>query len=190
MAIDPRRITDYERSEHELEEFLLFSVVVAGKRSDVQSQKLAAFLASSRAASPFGAVRALARRGALEAAVRRQKLGQYTRIVGAFHAVAHGGVDLATCSAGELEAVPGIGPKTSRFFLLHSRRGARVAALDTHILAWMRSQGYAAPAATPQGSAAYLRLETAFLGLADAAGVSPAEFDLGIWKSRQKRRSR
>jgi hypothetical protein len=186
MTVDPRAITQFSRTVPELEEFLLFAIVVAGKRSDLQSRKLDAFLRSGpRASSPFGVIRSLQRRGKLVEGIEAQRLGQYRRIGAAFACVASAGLDLRACSVADLEAIPGIGPKTARFFLLHSRPGVRVAALDTHILSWMRSQGFKTPAVTPQSAAAYGRLERQFLALADRAGVTVADFDLDIWKGRQ-----
>jgi hypothetical protein len=152
MTVDPRAITQFSRTIPELEEFLLFAIVVAGKRSDLQSRKLEAFLrAGPRVSSPFKSIRILNQRGQLGEAIEAQRLGQYRRIGAAFASAAMSGLDLRSCSVTDLEAIPGIGPKTARFFLLHSRPGVRVAALDTHILSWMRSQGIQTPAVTPQG---------------------------------------
>jgi hypothetical protein len=46
ILIDPYKITNYKRSKNELEEFLLFCIVVAGKTAYIQSQKLDEFLIS------------------------------------------------------------------------------------------------------------------------------------------------
>ena len=46
ILIDPYKITNYKRSKNELEEFLLFCIVVAGKTAYIQSQKLDEFLTS------------------------------------------------------------------------------------------------------------------------------------------------
>jgi hypothetical protein len=43
--ITPTTITNYNRTEEELEEFLLFSILVAGKGAEQQAKKLDAFLA-------------------------------------------------------------------------------------------------------------------------------------------------
>ncbi|NBP02621.1 MAG: hypothetical protein EBU90_21370 [Proteobacteria bacterium] len=91
------------------------------------------------------------------------------------------GLDLKTCSVSDLESVRGIGPKTARCFLMHSRRGARYAGLDTHALKYMREKGIDVPKSTPTGKK-YLELEAKFLELADRSGKSVAEFDLEIWR--------
>jgi thermostable 8-oxoguanine DNA glycosylase len=85
----------------------------------------------------------------------------------------------------ELEKIPGLGLKTSRFFLLHSRKDQQVAVLDTHILRWMRSRGWKAPKATPPLKK-YKELEVAFLMECVWSGMTPATLDLFIWKMGQK----
>ena len=46
ILIDPYKITNYKRSKNELEEFLLFCIVVAGKTAYIQAGKLEQFLNS------------------------------------------------------------------------------------------------------------------------------------------------
>ena len=46
--IDPYKITDYHRSDKDLELFLLFCIVVAGKTAYIQADKLDQFLISIR----------------------------------------------------------------------------------------------------------------------------------------------
>ena len=81
----------------------------------------------------------------------------------------------------DLETIKGIGPKTSRFFLMSSRQGVEYAALDTHILRWMRDQGIEnIPKSTPSGKR-YLDLEQIYLKMVPE-GKSVGEFDLEIWR--------
>lgn len=188
-VVDPLRITNYERTDAELEAFAMFAVIVAGKRSSVRASKLALFLAPSPAdMSPLGYVRFLRERGRLRYMAQKNKLGQYGRIVPAFQSLSEIPC-LRSVSLGELENIHGIGPKTARFFLLHSRSGMRHAVLDTHILSWMREQGFDAPRVTPNGRR-YAELEQAFLRLCDEKGIGPADFDLEVWKERSAPRAR
>ena len=55
MKIKPQEITDYKRTTDELEFFLLFCMVVAGKTSDIQARKLEQWYdaRSDRWHSPF-----------------------------------------------------------------------------------------------------------------------------------------
>ena len=94
---------------------------------------------------------------------------------------------LETATLEELEEIYGIGPKTSRFFLMHSRPNQRVAALDTHILKELNAQGVPAPKSTPAYGRKYKQLEQEFIRLADVAGMSVADYDLHIWKKWRKK---
>lgn len=91
---------------------------------------------------------------------------------------------LRTCDAEDLESFPGIGPKTARFFLLHSRPDVECAVLDRHILRWM-GQYMKVPNATPTGER-YRELERAFLSHARRLGKTPAQLDLDIWNEATK----
>ena len=88
-------------------------------------------------------------------------------------------IDLRSCTPEQLETIHGIGPKTSRFFIMYTQPGARVAALDTHILRWLRDQGVDAPRQTPTGCK-YRELEEEFIRRVPR-GQSIAEFDLDLW---------
>ena len=97
-------------------------------------------------------------------------------------------MDLDRVTVDELVRVKGIGPKTARFFVMHSRKNERVATLDVHILKWLREQGVEnVPSQTPQNSLNYNRLEKAFLELAEKMGRTPAELDLQIWREKSQK---
>ena len=78
--------------------------------------------------------------------------------------------------------------KTSRFFVMHSRRSNAYdyACLDTHILRWLGSKGHEVPKTTPSG-AKYLELEKLFLDYANKMNMLPAVLDLQIWNEAQSR---
>jgi thermostable 8-oxoguanine DNA glycosylase len=177
--IDPLKITNYERTEEELQEFLLFSIVVAGKNSAIQSKKLSEFLTKG---SPFDLIKRLNEKGDLLAHLQSCKMGQYGRIVQSFLGVLKFEGKLSTVSLIELASIKGIGFKTANFFLLHSRKSYIGAVLDTHILKFLRAQGYDAPKSTPPLSQ-YPKWEQVFLDL--CARLYPtqtiADVDLSIW---------
>jgi thermostable 8-oxoguanine DNA glycosylase len=111
------------------------------------------------------------------------KLGQYNRIGNAFKGILQFKGKLQTVTVAELESINGIGSKTARFFILHSRPNQKVAVLDTHILKWLDSLGYAnVPKATPPPTKYYI-FESWFLQEAQARNMSVADLDLHIWKS-------
>lgn len=186
--VDPASITNFHRNEVELQEYFLFCIIVAGKTAYIQAQKLEQFLKPSwlKGMTPFEYIEWLDSQGNLDIMVREAKLGQYKRITEIFRRATK--LDLKNVTVEQLEKIPGIGPKTSRFFVLHSRKNQKCAVLDTHILAWLREElGVDAPKATPQSRSSYKKLENIFLQECEARGLTPEEFDLNIWTERSKR---
>lgn len=183
--IDPTKITNYNRTEAELEEFLMFAILVAGKTAKTQAQKLHNFIRpySVVKSTPFEGLQHLIDIGALVTQMKYSRLGQYTRIAEAFRGILQFKGKLKHVSVEELESVKGIGPKTARFFILHSRRNVQHAVLDTHILKWLAKETrIGMPKSTPSGKK-YAEIEQLFLTEARIRGVSPADLDLQIWKS-------
>lgn len=183
FLVDPHNITDYERSESELELVLLFWVAAAGKKATTAARSLASLLEEGvrrfSEEEPFAIVRSYGK--SLADAMKGHGMGCYNNKSRCMLALAHSGLDLRSCSVYDLESVPGIGPKTARCFLMHSRRGVRHAGLDTHVLKYMRDLGIEVPKSTPTGRR-YAHLEGVFLELADKSGMGVAEFDLDIWR--------
>jgi hypothetical protein len=118
-------------------------------------------------------------------------MGEYTRIATAFRGVAFylSGSDsnpLEWTEVELLECIKGIGMKTARFFVMHSRPNQQLACLDTHILAWLKDKGHDVPKTTPSGKK-YLELETIFLAYCKRMSKLPADLDLEIWNERSKK---
>ena len=65
---------------------------------------------------------------------------------------------------------------------LYDLRNAEYAALDVHILRWMKSLGYDAPKQTPVGKK-YKELENIFLNEAKQRNLTPGELDYIIWSN-------
>ena len=186
--ITPHNITNYNRTQAELEEFLLFAILVAGKTAKTQAEKLNQFLTSAKVCdiSPFDWIEKLSQYCGLMDSMKHYKLGQYNRLDKAFKGILQFKGKLDSVSAQELETIDGIGPKTSRFFLLHSRPNLRVAVLDTHILKFLSEMGYKVPKATPSSKKKYRKIELDFLAECDKQGKNVADMDLEIWKSYSK----
>ena len=193
--ITPHNITNYNRTQPELEEFLLFAILVAGKTAKTQAEKLNLFLQdhpvkngtlNDKKDSPFEFIQRLINLNMLKLWMMDCKLGQYNRLDKAIRGILQFKGKLDSVSAQELETIDGIGPKTSRFFLLHSRPNLRVAVLDTHILKFLSEMGYKVPKATPSSKKKYRKIELDFLTECDNAGKNPADMDLEIWKSYSK----
>jgi thermostable 8-oxoguanine DNA glycosylase len=180
--INPTTITNYNRTQSELEEFLLFSIMVAGKSAKQTALKLNQFLNMREdCETPLEFVDNLVHNGELDNAMKVCRLGQYGRLGSAFRGIVKLRNRLHEASVDVLESIKGIGPKTARFFVLHSREGASHAVLDTHILKWLKLHGENAPKSTPSGKK-YAMLEQAFLTYAWKYEMQPADLDLHIWK--------
>jgi len=169
----------------ELECRLLYSVIVAGKNAAfancVMRRWLAGHTLYQKGETAFEAIRRLDSTGALETSFRDVRSGNYGKVTSAARGMANAGLDLLHCTPQDLEKIKGIGPKTSRFFIIWTRPEARYAALDVHILRWLRKQGYNAPKSTPQSSKRYAELEQAFLDEAEKRKKLPRELDMEIW---------
>lgn len=190
--INPERITKYDRTTAELQEFLLFCVLVHGKSAKIQAVKLEHFLSYlahiTGESLPFVMVD-IARNmedeetgeTLLSQAMRKFGLGQYGRLTQCIDDLLLL-PELGQVSVEQLEQCFAIGPKTARFFVVHSRPDQSHAILDCHILKWLRGKGIDTPKNTPQGKW-YAHFEKIFLTFVVASGKSVAEFDLDIWKS-------
>jgi hypothetical protein len=190
--IDPDNIRKLDCTQHELEERILFWVAAAGKSAHPTAKALEAFLRKpewslrhagiSVDSPPFELIRSFGNRVAyLARALRYHGFGCFRQRARSFMALARSELDLAACGPDELMAIPGIGAKTARGFILYTRPDVRYAVLDRHVLRFMREQGLDAPKDSPQSASGYARWESQALALADRLGQSPLEFDRMIW---------
>ena len=192
LAVNPTDITDSNRDTNQLEAFWLFCMFVAGKNSDYASRCLSKLIHAAKLGQDvgydgvFNYFKDLGRDGIHNALVA-SKVGQYGRLTkGILQSL---DLDLETCTLDDLLAIHGVGNKTARFFLLHTR-GGDYAVLDTHILSWMRSHGVPdAPKNTPTNSKKYKELEKQFrlLSRLNFPYLSDAQIDLLIWSDQSNR---
>lgn len=190
--IDPENITQYNLTDHQLEEQMLFWICAAGKTAKTAAKGLDCFLKNigGYAVGPFKAIRKEVAKAQLGLAddisvmLKACGIGCYEGKAETMRQIAFSDYNLRLCGPGDLELIKGIGPKTSRCFILHTRRNARVAGLDTHILKFLRSKGHdEVPTSTPTNRKLYAKFEKLFLKYADESGMTPAAFDLEVWKS-------
>jgi len=191
--IDPYNITNYNRTKNELEEFLLFCIVVAGKTAYIQAQKLQDFLSSVNTRlmmpehiSPFQSLKSAEQHGILFEEIKKAKLGQYKKIYSGFKFISEREYNLSRMTPKILEEIPGVGMKTSRFFLLHSDTfyKDKIAILDTHILKFIKENiDDRAPKSTPVIPLTYRFWEERFLNWCELNNKNVADFDLEVWKS-------
>ena len=173
-------------TDQELQLRLLYAVIVAGKSAKFAEQAMARLFVGLGDELPFHRIRVWFCNGYLDYRLRMAKVGNYGKVFKAFHQVAFADLDLRTCSPDQLETIHGVGPKTARFFIIWTRPDARVAALDVHILRWLRQLGYDAPSQTPQGKK-YAELEAVFLVEAEKRGMTPRQLDESIWSAGANR---
>ncbi len=184
--INPAEVTNYNRTQSELEEFILFCINVAGKKSAIEAPKLEVFIERAKnitkESTPFNCIRKLIKLGRLNEIMHWAKLSPYAQRYNSYVAVAKI-KDLQTVTLNRLLQVPGIGLKTARFFLSHSREDFDEPMLDTHILRFLRDQGYTdAPKSTPTNENTYHYFANIFKNIARQLGKSVTDLDLEIWK--------
>ena len=184
--IDPVNITSFNLSVEKLEETILFWICAAGKNALTASRNLDKFLTQTHVMfgvkfySPFLCVRKLDK-NELPILLKNNGIGCYNNKAKSFWELAHSNIDLSKCSAEELERIHGIGMKTSRCFIIHSRKDAEYAGLDVHILKYLKDLGHDVPRTTPTKKE-YLRIEKIFLDIVKKSKMSVAEYDLMIWR--------
>ena len=184
--VDAADITDYDQSDWQLECSAIFWVLAAGKNgtraADITNRWVKDItIPESEYSTPFKALRLWPQEGVVQMA-KDYGTGCHNSKGRSIYELVNAGLNLRTCTPQDLEKIYGIGKKTSRCFILHSREGARVAGLDTHILKFLNTLGVAnVPKSTPTSSKEYLRLEQEFLKLADKYEMKPSDLDLLVW---------
>lgn len=191
--IDPYDLTK-PWDQRRMQEWFLFGICVAGKSARQTADKVEALLEDMRviewhalghplmieSKTPFANVRTAIKLGKLGRLLRKHKLGQYKRINKAFRGMVK--IDPATVTLVELEQIHGVGAKTARMLLLYTRPDQEMIPLDTHILKWLRANGYDAPKSTPPPGKKYRELELAFLAEGKKRGLSAKEWDTVVWQ--------
>ncbi len=196
ITTNPEVCTIYDRTDVELEEFLCFCVVVAGKTARVVQRCMMKFWEDMmydlsdqpllrRVWTPFAMLKYFGQANVTER-LKKAGIGCQTLKGRALATLADSDLDLETCTAEDLEKIPGIGRKTSRFFILHSRKDAKCACLDVHILRWLQERGVTNSGQTPGSAKEYRRLEQEFLSRVPE-GKTIAEHDLEIWNAKSRR---
>jgi thermostable 8-oxoguanine DNA glycosylase len=178
MIIDPSNPTNFNSTKSELEIQILFWILAAGKTGIGAAKVLTNLLGSTQ--SPFQHI--INNKSTLRDDLRRLGMGCHDIKSRGMISIAESGLDLQRCSVDDLESHPGISLKTSRCFMLHTRRGARYAGLDTHLRKFLRAAGIEVPDGQLSRSK-YLRYEHAFLIICDSMGRDPYSLDIEIWRA-------
>lgn len=183
LRVDPTNITNFNQSEEELQLVILFWLLAAGKNALTSAKNLEKLLTKWFYQTPFETIKRIPN---LAEEMKAFGIGCYNNKAKSFRAIVDSGLDLKTCTVEDLENIYGIGSKTARCVIMHSRPNQKYAGLDTHILAYMRDQGYNVPKSTPSGKK-YREIEALFLKHAEELGRDAAELDLSIWNQYRKK---
>lgn len=179
--IDPANITNYNLSNRELEETILWWILAAGKNGVTAARCLESLLSSWKIGSPFETISYINSVTDLGLEMKKHGIGCYNNKAKYFLDLISKNLDLKNCTLDELESVKGLGSKTARCYLLHSRPNQNYAGLDTHCLAYLKDIGVDVPKSTPNGKK-YKELESIFLKIVKSSKKSAADLDLLIWR--------
>lgn len=185
--INPSKITNFNLNQSQLQEMIIFWVLVAGKNAKTTSRLLENMLQhlynKFGRKSPFYVIKQYDNQTRnLEKLLKSFGFGCSKAKAKSIRQLISKNFDLKTCSVEQLESVFGIGPKTARCFVMHTRPNVRHAGLDTHVLKWLKSLGFNTPNSTPKGKL-YTELENIFLNLCDKMNMDVATLDLAIWNA-------
>ena len=218
--INPLKITDYKRNEWDLQAFFFFAVAVQGKNSMQTARKVQDLLdhiSEEFVENPFyekvtpetGVIHYLLGEQDEGSAginlLREFKFGKYNQWEKLIDHMKHLKwllLDRCHMTIGEwlmrsdyvdIETIPSVGKKTSRFFKLHSDPEARCVPLDTHILKFVREKHCHdvdfIPKSTPTSATKYYEIENlALTYMGNYISQSRtcdtiAKADLEIWSS-------
>lgn len=166
------------------QEFLIFSMFVAGKPADVTHKKTQEFLALPPVTSPFGVIEWYIQSGKLRDRLKKAKVGKYDLYEKGLTELIESDIDAENTTLEELQQITGIGRKTSRFFLLYTDSEFQGIPLDTHKMSFLRDIGFNAPKNTPSSKNQYRKWEKVLLDLADYLDFdSIPHFDYTVWRN-------
>lgn len=158
--------------------------------------------------TPFQILKKLKDENKLEVNLKKTKIGKYTLILRAIDDILSLNLNLNDkIKISDLENITGLSLKTSRFFVIHSYPNEEYAALDTHVLKFLKLNLIKnVPQSTPSNKELYYLLEKKFLNIYKkflkdimdkkenknqkylekyldySKNISLANFDLAIWR--------
>lgn len=180
--IDVSNITNYNASKNQLQEAILFWILAAGKSGKMSAiclDKLITILYHKYGnLSPF---KLISENGisTLSGLMKECGIGCYNIKSKTIWELVNSNIDLKNCSCDDLEKIKGIGCKTSRGFIVHTRKNTEYAVVDRHLLKYLNQLGYDVPINTPSKKE-YKQIEILFLSLIPVH-FTVSEYDLLIW---------
>lgn len=186
-----------------LEIFFIFCCMVAGKKASVTAQKVSELLdpefrkiefqrdliKKSDKLSPFEYIYKLIEEDKLLETLKNHRTGQYNKLEHIFKFLYefykdNGYSFVLKCNLESMEAIKGIGPKTSRFYCMYTQENFQGAILDTHLLKYLKEyhELQDVPKTTPSTLKQYKKLESEYLKICNKFKKKPSVLDLQIWK--------
>jgi|688.fasta_scaffold00614_22 thermostable 8-oxoguanine DNA glycosylase len=185
--IDPDNCTDFSLDKNGLELHILFWIFAAGKNGHTASRCLNNILQEysrkTNLESPFDIFKNIED---LPQELKKFGVGCFNNKSKCVKNLISKNFDLSKCTIEDLESVWGLGPKSVRCFLIHTRKNQQLAGLDRHVLRYLSELGYKVPKSTPNKKQ-YLEIEKIFIELAKSVGKTISEFDLEIWTKYRKK---
>lgn len=191
IFIDPNDVLNkFDKNLFYKESFLLFSVLVAGKSSEMIKNKTNALIfeiiGDHEPESLFNTIIEKYKDNNFEEFInllKKHKTGKYNLLLKFINDIKFFNINLNNCSIEDLEKISGIGKKSSRFFMMYNRLDQEnIAVLDTHILKFLHLNGFDVPNQTPTGKK-YDEIEQMFLEI--AKNIEPKmtirELDFKLW---------
>lgn len=174
MTIEPSRLTNFNRTEHEWELLLIFSVAVAGKNAKTTAKAIDRLFDGLNVpiASPKQIVARWFAIGGYPLVIRKLQLartGNYQRLGLFLNELVERHGDLRTISISELSAFHGISHKTAHMIILHSRPDQQLAVIDTHVLKFLRDKLRLKklPKSSPSSHVRYVELQSKLISWID-----------------------
>ena len=193
--INPTEVTNFNRNQEQTEQFALFAILVAGKNSDVASRKLLeiceeVYEETGRRDILSWIIQTYESRFKIQDFIKSYNVGQHTRIAKHIEKMRFEIKNNILLKLPVEELEKKMGPKTARFFMLHSIKDCECIPLDTHILSWMRDNGADVPSVTPKPGKRYREIEEECLAMFKELlpeWKSVAEKDLMVWMKQSGR---
>lgn len=178
FLLDPTKITNFNLSYPELELHILWWILAAGKNGITSAKCLNNLLTNNKGSSPFEIIKNI---DDLPQEMKKFGIGCFNIKSKTFKELIAAKLDLMNCSLNDLLAIKGIGNKTARCFLTHSKTNQRFACLDTHVKKYLFDIGVPVPKTLTNKK--YQEIEKTFIAIADKMNRSIAELDLDIWNA-------
>jgi endonuclease III len=185
FRVDPDNITNFGLDDEQLELHAVFWICVAGKTAAIICRAVEKIFVELSIRWPNQRPLAMLKKVGqkeLPLLLKRHGIGCFNLKGESLWQLSNSGLNLRTCSYEELRRIKGMGRKTAKCFLIHSRKDSQVAGLDTHVLKGLRRRGYDAPLSTPSSDKVYQHWEKIVLEIVKRENKTPAEWDLQEWK--------